>query len=318
MMPQHLIHHKPMRRLYLFILLAITLTVAQDLHAQEIQARLTVLSAKISSQVNKSVFQTLQTGLINLINTRKWTNDAFLPGEKIQCNFLLNVDEELGDNTYRAKLTIQAARPIFNSTYDSPIINFIDNDVVFRYQEFQPIEFNENRIQGNDPAAANLPAVIAYYVNIILGFDYGSYGLRSGDPYFQKAWNIVNNAPESRDITGWKSFENLRNRYWLAENLNNNRFALMQEALYSYYRSGMDLFYENEDEGRNGILNSLNFLNTLNADNPNSMIMQFFFQGKSTELVKVFSKANTDTKTRARDLLTKLDITNANAYKDIR
>jgi len=256
--------------------------------------------------------------LLNLINTRKWTNDAFTSGEKIQCNFLLNIDEELGNNTYKAKLTIQAARPIYNSTYESPIINFIDNEVVFRYQEFQPIEFNENRVQGNDPSAANLPAVIAYYINIILGFDYGSYSLRGGDPYFQKAWNIVNNAPESRDITGWKSFENLRNRYWLAENLNNNRFALMQEALYSYYRSGMDLFYENEDEGRNGILNSLNFLNTLNTDNPNSMIMQFFFQGKSSELVKIFSKANTDTKTRARDLLSKLDITNANVYKDIK
>ena len=92
-----------------------------------------------------------------------------------------------------------------------------------------------------------LPAVLAYYVNIILGFDYDSFSLRGGDTYFKKAWNIVNNAPESRDITGWKSFESIRNRYWLAENLNNNRFALIHDALYSYYRLGMDLFYENEE-----------------------------------------------------------------------
>ncbi|HKZ65000.1 MAG TPA: DUF4835 family protein [Chitinophagaceae bacterium] len=304
-----------LKRTGLFFLLVFWLGFAQS---QEIQARLTVMAGKISTQVNRNVFQTLQTSLTNFINNRKWTTDAFQANEKIQCNFLLNIEQELGNNMYKAKLTVQAARPVHSTTYDSPIINFMDDDVVFRYQEFQPIEFNENRVQGNDPVAANLPAVLAYYVNIILGFDYGSFSLRGGDAYFKKAWNIVNNAPESRDITGWKSFENIRNRYWLAENLNNNRFALLHDALYSYYRSGMDLFYENENEGRNGIINSLNFLNTLNTDNPNSMIMQFFFQGKSSELVKVFSRANNDIKIRARDILTKIDITNATAYKELK
>jgi hypothetical protein len=286
--------------------------------SQELQARLTVMTSKISTQVNKNIFSTLQTTLINFLNGRKWTKDAYQPNEKIQCNFLLNIEQELGNNLYRAKLTVQAARPVFNSTYDSPIINFIDDEVVFRYQEFQPVEFNENRVQGNDPAVANLPAILAYYVNIVLGFDYGSFSLRGGDEYFKKAWNIVNNAPESRDISGWRSFESLRNRYWLAENLNNNRFALIHDALYSYYRSGLDLFYENEDEARNGIMNCLNFLNTLNTENPNSMIMQFFFQGKSAELVKAFSHASSDLKTRASDILKKIDITNAAAYKELK
>jgi len=194
----------------------------------------------------------------------------------------------------------------------------MDESVTFRYQEFQPIEFNENRVQGNDPVAANLPAVLAYYVDLIIGFDYDSFSLRGGDPYFQKAWNIVNNAPEGRDIAGWKSFEGQRNRYWLAENLNNNRFALIHDVLYSYYRSGLDIFYENENEGRNGIMKSLNFLNTIDSENPNSMIMQFFFQGKSTEIVKIFSHANADEKTRAKNILTKLDITNATAYKELK
>ena len=285
--------------------------------SQEIQARLTVMSGQISTQVNKNIFQTLQRSLTNFVNNRKWTTDVFQAQEKIMCNFLLNIEQDLGNNVYRGKLTVQAARPIYGTTYDSPIINFLDDDVVFRYQEFQPIEFNEIRVQGNDPVAANLPAILAYYVNIILGFDYGSFSLRGGDPYFKKAWNIVNNAPESRDITGWKSFENIRNRYWLAENLNNNRFALVHDALYSYYRTGMDLFYENEEEGRKGIVNSLNHLNTLNTENPNSMIMQFFFQGKSTELVRVFSRANADIKTRARDILTRIDISNNATYKEL-
>lgn len=286
--------------------------------SQEIQARLTVMTSKISTQVDKKVFQTLQTALTNFLNSRRWTNDVFQPSEKIECNFLLNIDQELGNNIYKAKLTVQAARPVYNTSYASPIMNFLDDNITFRYVEFQPVEFNENRVQGNDPLVANLTAVLAYYVNIILGLDYDSFAIRGGDLYFQKAWNIVNNAPEGGDIGGWKSFESLRNRYWLAENLNNNRFALLHDAIYSYYRSGMDIFFENEDAGRTAILNSLNFLNILNTDNPNSMFIQFFFQGKSNELVKVFSKANADVKTRARELLTRLDITNASAYKELK
>jgi hypothetical protein len=252
------------------------------------------------------------------LNNRKWTADQFQPHEKIKCNFLLNIDEDKGDNVYKATLMVQAARPVYNTTYESPIVNFQDNDVVFKYVEFQPVEFNENRIQGNDPLAANLTAVLAYYVNIILGMDYDSFSPKGGGPYFQKAQFIVNNAPESRDVTGWKAFDGIRNRYKLVENLIDNRFNLVHDAIYAYYRSGMDIFYENEDEGRNGVLNALNYLNTINQENPNSMIMQFFFQGKSNELVKMFSKAQPDIKSRARDFLVKLDLTNANAYKELK
>lgn len=285
---------------------------------QEIQSRLSVITSKVSTQVDKKIFMTLQNGLTNFLNTRKWTSDVFQPSEKIQCSFLITIEQDLGGNIFKGKMTIQAARPVYNTTYDSPLLNFQDDNIVFKYQEFQPIEFNENRVQGNDPMVANLPAILAYYVNLILGFDYDSYSLRGGDPYFQKAWNIVNNAPDGREITGWKSMESLRNRYWLAENMNNNRFSLMHDVLYSYYRSGMDVFYENEEAGRSGIINSLNFINTINTENPNSMIVQLFFQGKGNELVKVFSKASGDQKARARELLTKLDITNANLYKDLR
>lgn len=281
---------------------------------QEIQARLSVITSKVSTQIDKKIFQTLQTGLTNFLNTRKWTTDVFQPSEKIQCSFLLTIEQDMGNNIFKGKMTVQAARPAYSTTYDSPLMNFQDDNLVFKYQEFQPIEFNENRVQGNDPLVGNLTATLAFYVNMILGFDYDSYSLRGGDMYFQKAWNIVNNAPDSRDITGWKSFESLRNRYWLAENMNNNRFALIHDAIYSYYRSGIDVFFENEDAGRSGIINCLNFLNSINSENPNSMIMQFFFQGKANELVKIFSKANAEQKGRAKELLTRLDITNTSLY----
>jgi len=303
------------KKVLLAISLIFFLSVARS---QEIQSRITVVSNKISTVTDKKVFQTLQTVLTNFVNNRKWTNDAFQQNEKINCNFLINLEKEVGDHVYEASLTVQAARPVYNTTYESPLINFQDDKFAFRYQEFQPIEFNENRIQGSDPVAANLTAVLAYYVYIILGMDYDSYSLRGGDPYFQKAWNIVNNAPEGGAIKGWKQFDGSRNRYFLAENINNSRYALMHDAIYAYYRNGLDAFYGNEDEGRSGILNCLNFLNTLNTESPNSMVLQFFFQGKSNEMIKIFSKANPDIKKRASDLLVKLDITNASAYKDMK
>src|SRR6187399_3607157 len=287
---------------------------------QEIQARLTmnVNKDKVPTTIDRKIFQTLQAGLTNFVNNRKWTNDVFQPSERIQCNFLLSINEVVGTNEYRATLTVQAARPAYNSTYQCPLINYMDETIVFKYVEFQPIEFNENRVQGNDPMVANLTAVFAYWVNIILGFDYDSFSLRGGDPYFIKAQNIVNNAPESSAISGWKNYENQRNRYWLAENINNNRFALIHDALYLYYRNGMDLLYENEEEARNGVLNCLNYLSTINKENPNSMIMQFFFQGRSNEFVKIFSKAKKDVKDRALNHLLKLDVTNARVYNDLK
>lgn len=295
------------------------LVFVQAVQGQELQARLTIVSNKVSTQVDKKIFQTLQTALTNFLNNRKWTNDNYQTQEKIKCNFLLTIDEYKGNNLFKASLTIQAARPVYNTTYESPIINFQDPDVQFAYAEFQPVEFNENRIQGSNPLAANLTAVLAFYVNLILGMDYDSFSPRGGDPYLQKAQYIVNNAPESgKDITGWKAFDGLRNRFRLIQGLTDTRFSLMHDAIYAYYRSGLDQFYENEKEGRKGILNALNYINTINTENPGSMIVQFFFQGKSTELVKIFSKADAETKNKAREFLIKLDLTNAGSYKELK
>jgi hypothetical protein len=230
----------------------------------------------------------------------------------------LTIDQELGDNIYKATLTVQASRPVFNTTYESTLINFMDNDISFRYVEFQPVEFNENRVQGNDPMVANITAVLAYYVNIILGLDADSFAPKGGDIFFQKAQNIVNNAPESNYISGWKTFDGVRNRYRLIENLMDPRFNLIHDAVYSYYRKGLDQFYDNEEAARMGVVAALNFLTVLNKDYPNSMVIQYFFQGKSNELVKMFTQANPDVKVQARDMLVKLDIANTTVYKELK
>ncbi len=299
---------------YLFLLF-IAFSFLYAGNAQELQAKITVNASRINSQIDHKVFQTLQNALNTFLNNRKWTNETFQVNEKIVCNFLMNIAEVSSDNVYKASLIIQAARPVYNSGYDSPIVNFNDESVTFRYVEFQPMEFNENRVSGSDPLVSNLTAVFAYYVNIILGMNFDSFSLRGGDPYFQKAQNIVNNAPDSRDIVGWRNFDGQRNRYWLADNMTNSKYTLMHDAIYSYYRLGMDNMYDNETEGRTAVINTLNFLNNINTDNPNSMGVRFFFQGRSKELIGVFKKTAPDEKNRALDLLSKLDISNANRYK---
>jgi hypothetical protein len=285
------------------------------IQAQEINAKVTVVAAQIGNTVDKRVFQNLQTALVAFINKRKWTTDVFEGNEKIECSFLLNLQSVVEPNVYKATLTIQAGRPIYNSTYLSPLVNFIDNEITFRYVEFQPIEFNENRISGAEPLTANLSALFAYYVYIVLGLDYDSYAPRGGDPFFQKANLIVNAAPEGRSISGWKPFDGQRNRYWLAENLQNTRYALVHDAIYTYYKQGMDKLIENENVAREQMLNGINMLNTLNTETPNLMIMPFFFQGKSDEIIKIYKKSDPQEKARILDLCSRLDIANASKYR---
>jgi len=303
-----------MNRKKLFLLFFIALTVITT-KAQELQAKVTVLSEQIGSTVNKNVFSTLQTQLTNFINNRKWTDDVFQPQEKIQCNFLLNLSSVVDDNTYKATLTVQAARPVYNSTYQSPLVNYQDADVTFKYVEYQPIEFNENRVAGTDPLAANLTAVFAYYVYMILGLDYDSFAPKGGGEFFQTAHNIVNNAPEERNISGWKAFDGSRNRYWLANNVTNNKLNEVHDILYSYYRSGLDFMYSNEANARINILDALSRLQDFNQQNPNTMIMQFFLQSRSDELVGVFKKADPVSKAKAREILAKLDVGNMSKYQ---
>jgi hypothetical protein len=303
-----------MNKIFLFIILIFGITSVSN--GQELRARVNVASNRVANNVDKNAFQQLQTALTNFVNDRKWTNDKFNQQEKIDCSFLLNLESTGDANVYKASLTIQSGRPVFNSSYMSPVINFQDNDIVFKYVDFQQLEFNENRVSGTDPLVSNLTAVFAYWINMILGFDYDSFSPRGGNVFFQKAQNIVNNAPDGRTITGWKAFDGTRNRYWLTENLLNSRYNIIHDVVYIYYRNGMDKLYDQEAVARTQILNALNLLNTFNTDNPNTMILQFFFQGKSQELIRIFSKATPQDKARALEYLQRLDVSSATKYQN--
>jgi hypothetical protein len=287
----------------------------QQGRGQEFQANVTVLSNRISTAVDKQIFTTLQSALYNFINGRKWSNVAFNQNEKIQCNFLLNLSGASDNNTYAASLTVQLGRPIFNSSYQSPLMNYMDESVAFKYVQYQDMDFNENRVGGTDPLSANLTAVFAYYAYIILGLSFDSYGLKGGDPYYQKAQNIVNNAPEANALTGWKAFDGLRNRYWLADNLTNPKYNPIHDAIYNYYRQGLDQMFDHEAEARVGVMNALSSFNSINNEFPNLMFTQFFFQGKGSEIGNVFKRGTPDEKSRALDILSRIDISNLNSYK---
>ena len=299
-----------------YLLIILLLVFFNRLIAQELNAKISVVASRVGNSVDKKIFTTLQTALNNFVNNRKWTQDAYSTDEKIDCNFLFNLEQTPDANVFKATLTVQAARPVFNSSYITPLINFQDDNFLFKYAEFQQLEFNESRITGPDALESNLTAVLAYYVNLILGIDYDSYSLKGGDPYFQKAQNIINNAPEGRGILGWKAFDGVRTRYWLIENLLNSRYNIIHDVYYNYYRNGLDQMYDNESSARTQILNVLNLLNNYNIENPNTMVLQFFFQGKSAELMQIFSKAPPQEKLKAVEFLQKIDVTNANKYKE--
>ncbi len=296
--------------LFLFIL------IFSDASAQELNARVKIVENQIPSTVDRKIFRTLETALTNFLNNRKWSNDNFKPNEKINCQIQINLRDMPDANIFTGSLTIQVARPIYATSYVSPIINFQDANVEFKYIESQPVEFNETRISGSEPLVSNLTALLAYYAYIIVGYDYDSFSLKGGDPYFQKALNIVNNAPDASKISGWKSYENNnRNRYWLAENLLNNRYNVIHDVYYNYYRRGLDTMYADENNARAEILNSLIYLDNLARETPNLMIIQFFMLGKADELINIFKKSSAPDKQRVVDILSRLDVTNSNKYK---
>src|SRR5690348_8310800 len=259
--------------------------------AQELNAHVTVLSDKIRG-VDPSVFRNLQKAVQDLLNNTRWSDRNYNAAERIDCNFLLDLQAKVGQNIYAGTLTIQSMRPVYNSSYVSTVLNFKDKDFAFKYEPFDQLVFNDTRISGNDPMESNLTAILAYYAYIILGLGRDTFSPNGGNALYKKAQNIVSNAPaNSRNISGWKAFEGTRNRYWLVENLLNPRYKNFHEVLYQYYRKGLDEMYSHMDQGRQEVMSCLNLLNALYADNPRTLILQLFFEAKSEELQGIFSMA---------------------------
>jgi len=290
-------------------------SIAVNSYSQEFLTKVIVNAQSVSSNIDKKIFITLQNQLTDFITGRKWTSEKYNANERIQCNFVINIESSSDGNVFKGKMMVQSARPVYNTTYQAAMFNFQDQDIAFRYIEYQPIEFNENRVQGSDALSANLPAVLAYYVYMILGMDYDSFSPKGGDTYFQKALNIVNNAPDGQDIKGWKAFDGLGNRYWLNENLTNTKYNIVHDAIYQYYRGCLDKMVDKEKDARTAMTKSITQLYNIYKENATVMFIQFFIQGKSKELVGVYQNGTTDEKSNASTILSALDVSKSEYYK---
>ena len=304
-----------MRCKQLIIALLFILT-GTSVHAQELSATVNVQTSKIENQIDTKIFTQFQKQLKDFINQRKWTSDVFTLEEKIDCSFYITIESIVSPGVYEAKLSVVANRPVYNANYTTPLLNLQDANFTFKYQLAQPMEFNENRVQGADPLEANLTAVIAYYINIIIGLDYDSFAPKAGMPYFNKALNIVYNAPEGSGISGWKSYDGQRNRYILVDNLTKSGFDKLHEVIYSYNREGLDQMADKPEIGRAAILNALMAMQEINDANVNSMAVPILMQGKFTEIVGIFGNADKSMKKQLLNTLSVIDIANINRYKE--
>lgn len=297
-----------MKTLFIF---TTSILLSLYVNAQELNCQVRVIAPNTQT-TDPKVFETLQKSIIEFMNTRHWTGDIYGPQEKIDCSILITISQELSSDKFAAQITVQSSRPTFNSTYNSPIIYILDKDFQFQYAQYQNLIFNDNQYTDN------LTSVLAYYAYMILGFDYDSFSASGGTPFFQKANSIVSSAQSaSSSGPGWKSYESIRNRFWLVNNMTNAKVDYVHTVFYKYHREGLDNMYDKGEAARKPIVDALVLLNKLKEDAPNAMITQTFLQTKGDELVNIFSKATPQEKSQVVTILTSLDASNATKYQAI-
>jgi hypothetical protein len=283
-------------------------------NAQELNCRISVTSQSIQGSTNRTIFNTLQQALYEFVNNTNWTNNVYSQQERIECSILINITQEISSGEFKGTMQIQSKRPVYGSSYFTTMLNFSDNDIQFKYNEYDKIEFNENTF------TTNLSSLIAYYVYLIIGLDYDSFSPRGGTEYFQKAQKIVSNAQNEVE-PGWKAFEgNRRNRYWIIDNILNSRYSSMRQAYYTYHRMGLDRMYERPSEGREQIMRALEDIQKVYRDKPDPYLTYFkiFFDAKSDEIVNIFSQGAMTDKVRVYNILAEIDNTNESKYKKIK
>lgn len=277
--------------------------------AQELNCTVSVISPQVQN-TEKRIFETLQKDIREFMNSRSWTSDVFALEERIECSILITVSERISADRYKATIQVQSSRPAFMTSYNSVMMNVNDQDFVFQYAENQALIFQENQ------HSSNLTSVLAFYAYMIIGYDYDSFSLKGGEPYFQKALQIVNNA-QNEPEKGWKAFEGSRNRYWLIENMLNARLDQFRTVVYKYHREGLDLMQSDIQTGRKTITELIPILKQLRLDQPNSYLLTSFFIAKTDELINIFKEAFPDVKSRVANDLMQMDPANANKYQAI-
>jgi hypothetical protein len=290
------------------MLFAVGLSSAQELNCQVsiiTDARLEVTS------VEKEIFDQLKQTIYDMMNTTQWTKDKFKVEERINCNIQLQINSIPSPGTYEGSMQVQSTRPGFNSSYNTTLFNFQDDDIQFAYSRNAVLIYAPNQYRDN------LTSILAFYAYFIIGMDYDSFSLKGGTPYFNEAQQIVSNA-QSSGAKGWKSNETgKRNRFYLVDNVLHQLFEPLRLCNYNYHRKGIDVLYDDKVKARQAIYAALSELNKVVATRPNSINLLNFVQAKLVELKNLYADAEIKDKTEVVNLLKRLDPTNASKYQDI-
>jgi hypothetical protein len=274
--------------------------------AQELNCNIQISAQQIQGS-NRQVFETMQRDLYDFMNNTVFTNHVFSYAERIECNILINLTDQLSADEFRGTIQIQLGRPVFNSTYNSTLLNFVDNNFQFRYVEFQPLEFDPNSHR------TNLISVLQYYAYIILGMDYDSFSPLGGTEYFQIAEKIVSNAQNAPE-PGWKPFDGSRNRnrYWLVKNILDKEYEPVRQFIYEYNIRGLDLMESRIPDARINIESALRKLQQVYRRQPDPYMyyLQIVIDAKTDEIVNVYSEAFPEEKTRIIQILAEIDPAN--------
>ena len=270
-------------------------------YAQVFNCNVDVIAPALQSNpANNEIISSLKNAIVEYVNYGyTWTNDKFEKGEQIDVSFQLKIDTKQGDN-FKGTLQITSQRPVFNSDYNTLLFNFLDEDVVFTYQRNSPIQYFEGQHVNN------LPDIFAFYIYIVLGYDYDSFSFEGGTPYFNKADQIVSICQNGSE-PGWKAGDGDNNRFWLIQNLLQPQFASLRKSYYNYHIKGLDKCYQNREECMQSISSSINDLMEIHSSRPSSFNMQLFFNAKSEELIKIYQPSEQGLKLKMFNLLSQLD-----------
>ncbi len=282
-------------------------------HSQELNCKVTVNANAITAQqvTDRQVFVDLQTAINDFMNNRRWTNDIFSQEERIKCNLLITILKSPQQNVFSGNAQFQVVRPIYGTNYETVAISYVDRNfnISFAPEERQMI-FNEQSFQNN------LTSILATYALVALAVDYDTFSKLGGNPYVQRAYNIVNLAA-SANVPGWQQNEDKRNRYWLIENLQNQLLTPFREGMYYYHRTVLDNFQNDPADGRKQTLALLSTIRTIQNQNPVSVLINSFIDAKGQEIVNMFSEAPKEDKDKVFQLLSTIDPGKTELYRKL-
>jgi len=282
-------------------------------HAQELQAKITINHNQIQG-TDASVFDNLQQTLEQFVNDRQWTALQFQKNERIACNFNITVTKyDASTNLFTCNALIQANRPVYNSAYTTTLYNNKDNDFNFEFAQFDQLNFNEEQIDNQ------LVALFAYYAYLIIGLNLDSFAPMGGEDVLQRCMNLTNNA-QNLNFTGWKSFDNDRNRFAIINDYMEGAMKPFRQLQYDYYRTGLDEMASNVERGRTNVTTALeNDLKKAHEDRPLSMLPQIWTDYKKDELASIYKgKGTQKEKETVYDILFSINASQNNYWEKIK